>query len=47
MKDEKLLHDVITKLSKITGKEVSKEKEAKIISTIINDKVPDNMEKFF
>ena len=47
MKDEKLLHDVITKLSKITGKEVSKEKEEKIISTIVNDNVPNNMDKYF
>lgn len=47
VKDEKLLHDIISKLSKITGKEVSQEKEEKIISTIINDKVPNNVEKYF
>lgn len=41
MKNEDALRNVIKQLSLITGKEVSKEKEDKIISTIINDKVPD------
>ncbi len=41
MKNEDALRNVIKKLSLITGKEVSKEKEDKIISTIVNDKVPD------
>lgn len=45
MKDEQTLRDVIGELGKITGKEVSKEKEDKIISTIINDKVPKNIDK--
>ena len=39
--DEDALRNVIKHLSLITGKEVSKEKEDKIISTIVNDKVPD------
>ena len=47
MKDEKTLRNVITTLSKITGKEVSKEKEDKIISTILKDKVPNNVDKLF
>ena len=47
MKDEKTLHDVIQEISNITGKEVSKEKEEKIINAIINDKVPKNMDKMF
>ena len=47
MKDKNLLHDVISKLSKITGKEVSKEKEEKIINSIINDNVPGNVDKYF
>lgn len=46
MKNEKALRDVIKEISTLTGKEVSKEKEGKIINTIINDKVPDNLDKF-
>ena len=38
MKDEKVLREVIGDLSKMTGREVSKEKEQKIIETILNDK---------
>ena len=41
MKDEDTLRDVIKELSTLTGKEVSKEKEDKIISTIIKDQVPE------
>ena len=41
LKNEDALRDVVHKLSEITGKSVSKEKEDKIISTIMNDKVPD------
>lgn len=45
-KDEKILREIIQELSDITGKNVSKEKEEKIISTIINDKVPKDIEKY-
>ena len=45
MKDEKTLREVIHELSSMTGREVSKEQEDKIISTVINDKVPDNLDK--
>ena len=45
MKDEKTLKEVINDLAKMTGREVSKEKEEKIINTIINDKVPKNIDK--
>ena len=45
MKDEKVLREVIGDLSKMTGREVSKEKEQKIIETILNDKVPNNLYK--
>ena len=45
MKDEKVLREVIGDLSKMTGREVSKEKEQKIIQTILNDKVPNNLDK--
>ena len=47
MKDEKVLKSIIRDLSKITGKDVSLEKEQKIIETIKNDKVPKNVDKFF
>ena len=45
MKDEKVLREVIGDFSKMTGREVSKEKEQKIIETILNDKVPNNLDK--
>ena len=46
MKDEKTLREIIKEISKMTGKEVSKEKEQKIIDSILNDKVPKDMEKY-
>jgi len=46
MKDEKVLKEVISDISKMTGREVSKEKEKKIIDAIINDKVPKNLDKY-
>ena len=39
MKNEEALRDVIKQISSITGKNVSKEKEDKIVNTILNDKV--------
>ena len=45
LKDEGTLREVIQELGKMTGKEVSKEKEDKIISAVINDKVPKNIDK--
>lgn len=47
MKDEGVLRDVIHEISNMTGKEVSKEKEEKIINTILKDKVPDNIDQMF
>ena len=46
MKDETTLKEVINDLAKMTGREVSKEKEQKIIETILNDKVPKDINKF-
>lgn len=46
MKDEKTLKEVINDLAKMTGREVSKEKEQKIIDTILNDNVPKNLDKY-
>ena len=47
MKDEKTIREVINDLCKITGKEITKEKEDKIIEAIVNDKVPKNIDKMF
>ncbi|MDD2410048.1 MAG: stage VI sporulation protein F [Bacilli bacterium] len=47
LKDEKTLKSVINKLSIMTGKNVSKEMEEKIINTILEDKVPKDIEKMF
>ena len=47
MKDENTLRDVIHTLSKMTGKEVSKEREDKIVKTIVEDKVPKGVDKMF
>ncbi len=45
LKNEDTLREVITTLSEMTGKEVSKEKQDKIIETVINDKVPKDIDK--
>lgn len=45
-KDRNTLKDIIHELSDITGKEVSEEKENKIIDMIVNDKVPKDLEKY-
>lgn len=47
MKDKETLKEVISELSSMTGKEVSKQQEEKIINTIINDNVPQNIDKMF
>lgn len=47
LKDEKTLRSVINKLSNMTGKEVSNEMEDKIINTILEDKVPKDIENMF
>ena len=45
MKDEKTLSEVIDTLSKMTGKKVSEEQKSKIIKKVVEDKVPNNVEK--
>ena len=47
MKDEATLKEVINTLSEITGKKVTKEQEEKIISTVMNDEVPTNLDKYY
>lgn len=45
MKDEKVLRDLIKEISHVAGREVSEEKTNKIIDTIINDKIPKDLDK--
>ena len=47
LKNEGTLREIIQTLSKMTGKEVSKEQEDKIIERIVNDKVPKGIDKMF
>lgn len=47
MKNENTIREVIGTLSKMTGKNISKEKEDKIIETILKDKVPKSIDKMF
>ena len=47
MKDKNTLLEVIDELSILTGKEVSDEKKEKIINAIVNDKIPNNIDKKF
>lgn len=46
MKNEETLKEVIQDISRITGREVSPEKEKKIIDTVINDGVPKDLNKY-
>lgn len=45
LKNEGTLREVIEELSKMTGREVSKEKQDKIIQAVINDQVPKDIDK--
>ena len=47
LKNENTLREVIQELSQMTGREVSKEKEEKIINAVINDNVPKDIDKMF
>lgn len=47
MKDEDTLREVITELGRMTGKEVSEEKQNKIIQAVVNDQVPKDIDKMF
>ena len=47
MKDETTLKEVISTLSKMIGRPVSKEQEEKIINTVMNDNVPTNIENYY
>ena len=45
LKNEGTLREVIQTLSQMTGKNVSKEQEDKIVNTVVNDKVPKDIDK--
>jgi len=47
MKDEKTLREIITTLSEMTGKKISKEQSDKIISKVVDGSVPQNIDKMF
>lgn len=47
LKDESTLREIINTLSTLTGKDVSKAKEDKIVDTILKDKVPKSVDKMF
>ena len=47
MKDKDTLLEVIDELSSLTGRNVSEEKKEKIINAIVNDKVPNDIDKKF
>ncbi len=46
MKNEETLREVIQDISKITGREVTPDKEKKIIDTVLNDGVPKDLKKY-
>lgn len=45
LKNEGVLRDLIQEIGTITGKEVPKAQEDKIVNAIVNDKVPKNLDK--
>ena len=45
LKNEGTLREVIQTLSKMTGKDVSKEQEDKIVNAVVTDKVPKDIDK--
>ena len=47
LKNEATLREVIQELGKMTGKEVSKDKEDKIIKAVVDDKVPKDITGMF
>jgi hypothetical protein len=47
LKNEGTLREVIRELGAMTGKNVPKDKEDKIIKAVINDNVPKNIDKMF
>lgn len=46
MKNEGTLREIIRELGNVTGKPVSKEREDKIISAVVNDQIPKDLDKY-
>lgn len=44
LKNESTIRGVINELSKLTGKDVSKEQADKIVAAVIGNKIPNNLE---
>ena len=47
LKNENTLREAIQELGKMNGRDISKEKEDKIINAVVNDNVPKNIDKMF
>lgn len=47
MKEKSTIMEVIDELSALTGKTISDEKKDKIVSAIVNDQVPKNIDSSF
>ena len=45
LKNENTLREIIQTLGNMKGREISKERENKIIKTVVNDEVPKNIDK--
>lgn len=46
-KNEKTIRELVKEISAITGKEVTKEKEDKIVNAILKDNIPSNIDSMF
>lgn len=47
MKEKNTIMEVIDELSALTGKTISDDKKEKIVSAIVNDRVPKNIDSSF
>lgn len=47
LKNENTIREIIDTLSQMTGKKISKEKSDKIVSKVVGDNVPGNIDKMF
>ena len=47
MHDETTIRNLVKEISNLTGKEVHKEKEDKIVNTILKDNIPPNIDTMF
>lgn len=45
MKDEGVLRDLVKEIGVVAGREVSKEKEDKIVNAILKDNIPKDLDK--